>query len=110
MSVLVETIKSSVVQGVEYIAKQPWNKFTFENKVSPFTTNKEVFIGFCTYFIVIFGVQAIMRRYNIKPFQLKWLFFYSQLYFNCSFCSTFIWICLQFISNHKKTWFYLCYV
>jgi len=75
MSLLIETIKSNMAQGFELITKQPWNKFTFENKISPFTTNKEVFIGFCTYFIVIFGVQAIMRKYNIKPFQLKWFFF-----------------------------------
>jgi len=75
MSALVESFKSSVVHGVEYIAKQPWYKFTFEDKVSPFTTNKEVFIGFCVYFLVIFGVQAIMRKFNIKPLQLKWPFF-----------------------------------
>ncbi|KAG4103386.1 GNS1/SUR4 membrane protein [Neocallimastix lanati (nom. inval.)] len=75
MSVLAETIKNTVVQGVERLSKQPWDKFTFENKVSPFTTNKEVFIGFCTYFVIIFGIQAIMRKFNVKPLQLKWLFF-----------------------------------
>jgi len=75
MSVLVETIKNTVVQGVEQLSKQPWYEFTFENKSSPLSTNKEVFIGFCIYFIVIFGIQAIMRKFNIKPIQLKWPFF-----------------------------------
>jgi len=75
MSSLIQNIQNSVVQGVEYISKQPWDKFTFENKVSPLSTTIEVFIGFCAYYAVIFGVQAIMRKYNIKPIQLKWIFF-----------------------------------
>ncbi|OUM61388.1 hypothetical protein PIROE2DRAFT_69616 [Piromyces sp. E2] len=75
MSAIIENIQRTVVQGVEYISKQPWDKFTFENKISPLSTTKEVFIGFCAYFAVIFGVQHIMRKYNIKPFQLKWPFF-----------------------------------
>jgi len=53
MSALVETISNSVVQGVESLIKQPWYKFTFNNKISPFTTTKEVVIGFCIYFIYL---------------------------------------------------------